>query len=169
MRRTISLKTLFFKTRTITPLVYLIFVLCTSCTAQGQSISESPKPNVIIIFTDDQGYGDLGIYGHPTIKTPNLDKMANEGQKWTNFYVSANVCTPSRAGLLTGRYAIRSGMTSDKRWVLFPDSDGGLPAKEITIAEVLKEKGYATAAIGKWHLGHLPQYLPTSQIGRAHV
>ena len=90
----------------------------------------STRPNFIIIFTDDQGYGDLGCYGHPTIKTPNIDRMASEGQRWTNFYVAANVCTPSRAALLTGRYGIRNGMysASGKRRVLFPDSDGGLPS-----------------------------------------
>lgn len=124
--------------------------------------ASSPKPNFIIIFTDDQGYGDLGVFGHPTIKTPYLDQMAADGQKWTNFYVAANVCTPSRAGLLTGRLPIRNGMCSDKIRVLFPDSDGGLPSTEITIAKALKGVGYSTAAIGKWHLGHLPQYLPTS-------
>jgi arylsulfatase A-like enzyme len=116
--------------------------------------------NFIIIFTDDQGYGDLGCYGHPTLKTPHIDKMAAEGQRWTTFYASANVCTPSRAGLLTGRLAIRSGMCSDSRRVLFPDSDGGLPHTEVTIAELLKGAGYRSAAIGKWHLGHLAQYLP---------
>lgn len=124
---------------------------------------DQTTPNVIIIFTDDQGYGDLGVYGHPTIKTPNLDRMAFEGQKWTSFYVAANVCTPSRAGLLTGRLPIRSGMSSDKRRVLFPDSKGGLPQSELTLAEMFKSVGYSTAAIGKWHLGHLPQYLPTNQ------
>ncbi len=127
-----------------------------------QAQSKSSQPNFIIIFTDDQGYGDLGCYGHPTIKTPNLDRMAAEGQKWTSFYVAANVCTPSRAALMTGRLPIRSGMFSDKRRVLFPDSDGGLPQTETTIAKQLKQKGYRTAAIGKWHLGHLPAYLPTS-------
>lgn len=123
---------------------------------------KNDRPNFIIIFTDDQGYGDLGCYGHPTIKTPNLDRMAAEGQKWTSFYVAANVCTPSRAALMTGRLPVRNGMCSDKRRVLFPDSDGGLPQSEITIAKQLKQKGYRTAAIGKWHLGHLPAYLPTS-------
>jgi len=122
----------------------------------------SQKPNFVIIFCDDMGYGDLGCYGHPTIRTPNLDQMAAEGQKWTNFYVGASVCTPSRAALLTGRLPIRSGMCDDNRRVLFPDSAGGLPQSEVTIAEGLKTRGYATACVGKWHLGHLPQYLPTN-------
>ena len=120
------------------------------------------QDNFVIIFTDDQGYGDLGCYGHPTIKTPNIDKMAAEGQRWTSFYTAENVCTPSRAALLTGRLPIRTGMCSDTRRVLFPDSGGGLPTSEITIARHLKQAGYRTAAIGKWHLGHLPQYLPTN-------
>lgn len=124
--------------------------------------ADAKKPNFVVIFADDLGYGDLSCFGHPTIKTPNLDEMAAEGQKWTNFYVAACVCTPSRAGLMTGRLPIRNGMCSDERRVLFPDSSGGLPPSEITIASALKEQGYQTAAIGKWHLGHLPQYLPTS-------
>lgn len=127
-----------------------------------QAKAQSEKPNFIIIFTDDQGYGDLGTFGHPTIKTPNIDQMAAEGQKWTSFYVAANVCTPSRSAILTGRLPVRTGMYSNTRRVLFPDSGGGLPAYENTIATLLKGAGYATAAIGKWHLGHLPQYLPTS-------
>jgi len=116
-------------------------------------------PNFIIIFADDLGYGDLGCYGHPTIQTPHLDRMAQEGMKLTQFYMAASICTPSRAGLLTGRLPIRSGMCG-QRGVLFPDSGGGLPASEMTIAEALKTKNYQTACIGKWHLGHLPQYLP---------
>lgn len=127
------------------------------------SMAQSRPPNFIIIFTDDQGYGDLGSFGHPTIRTPHLDRMAAEGQRWTSFYSAASVCTPSRAGLLTARLPVRSGMTSNSpttRRVLFPDSAGGLPTSEITIAEALKPRGYATAAIGKWHLGHLPEYLP---------
>jgi len=129
--------------------------------SEAQPVDQK-KPNIIIIFTDDQGYGDLSSYGSPNIRTPHLDKMASEGQKWTNFYAAASVCTPSRAGLLTGRYPVRSGMASNVSRVLFPDSNGGLPEREITIAEQLKEAGYQTAAIGKWHLGHREQYLPTN-------
>ena len=135
----------------------LLFSGCTAPPAAGPDHS----PNLVVIFADDLGYGDLGVYGHPTIHTPNLDRMAAEGMKFTQFYSAASVCTPSRAALLTGRLPVRSGMASDNRRVLFPDSKLGLPAEEITIAEALKERGYATAAVGKWHLGHLPPYLPT--------
>lgn len=124
--------------------------------------SENP-PNFIVVFCDDLGYGDIGSFGHPIIRTPNIDRMVVEGQKWTQFYVADPVCTPSRAALLTGRYPIRNGMTSSKRHVFFPDSPNGLPLQEITIAELLKPSGYATAAIGKWHLGHLPEFLPQQQ------
>ena len=127
------------------------------------STSVHAAPNFVVIFCDDLGYGDLRCFGNPTIKTPNLDRMAEEGQKWTQFYCADPVCTPSRAGILTGRYPIRSGMTSASRAVLFPDSSGGLPQEDVTIAELLKQKNYATAAVGKWHLGHLPQHLPMTQ------
>lgn len=142
----------------------LAFVLVALGTGMSVSAAESaPPPNFVIIFTDDQGYGDLGVYGHPTIRTPHLDRMASNGLKFTDFYVTSAVCTPSRAGLLTGRLPIRSGMAgTDSDRVLYPDSTGGLPPSEITIARALKARGYATACIGKWHLGHLPQYLPTS-------
>lgn len=140
----------------------MVYVFVLIFIFRAELISQEEHPNIIVIFCDDMGYGDLGVYGHPTIKTPHLDQMAYEGQKWTNFYAAAPVCTPSRAGLLTGRLPIRSGMSSSKRRVLFPDSKGGLPQSEITIAKKLKERGYNTACIGKWHLGHLPEYLPTS-------
>ena len=120
-----------------------------------------PRINFVVIFCDDLGYGDLGCYGHPTIQTPNLDRMAQEGQLWTDFYCAAPVCTPSRAALLTGRLPIRNGMCSNTRRVLFPDSGGGIPAEETTIAEALAQRGYATGHFGKWHLGHLPEHLPT--------
>ncbi|MDX1769586.1 MAG: sulfatase [Arenibacter troitsensis] len=141
----------------------LILVLLTSYFSIGYSQENLGKtPNFIIIFADDLGYGDLSIYGHPTIKTPQLDKMATEGQKWTNFYVGASVCTPSRAALLTGRLPVRSGMASNKKRVLFPNSKYGLPSSEITLAEQLKTVGYSTACVGKWHLGHKDEYLPTN-------
>jgi arylsulfatase A-like enzyme len=124
----------------------------------GQTPAGTPL-NFIVILTDDQGYGDLGSYGHPTIRTPHLDQMAAEGQRWTSFY-AAPVCTPSRAQLLTGRLAFRTGLSGG---VLHPPSTGGLQPSEITIPEVLKPRGYATAMMGKWHLGHQPQYLPTRQ------
>jgi arylsulfatase A-like enzyme len=118
------------------------------------------KPNFVIIFCDDLGWGDLTCYGHPTIATPSLDRMAAEGTRLTQFYVAASVCTPSRAALVTGRYPARTGMCGNRR-VLFPDSVGGLPHSELTIAEVLQPLGYTTGMVGKWHLGHLPEYLPT--------
>ncbi|MGB5818548.1 MAG: sulfatase [Saonia sp.] len=139
----------------------LLFFASNAFIVSGQDKS-SPPPNFIIIFADDLGYGDLGTYGHPTIRTPHLDRMAREGQKWTNFYAAASVCTPSRAALLTGRLPVRNGMSSNKTRVLFPNSKNGLPPNEITLAEQLKQVGYGTACIGKWHLGHKEQYLPTN-------
>jgi arylsulfatase A len=127
-----------------------------------QAISQAPrrKPNVIIVLADDLGYGDVGSYGGKLIKTPFLDRMAKEGVKLTSFYASANICTPSRAGLMTGRYPIRTGLAYQ---VIQPPDTNGLPQSEITIAEALKPD-YATALIGKWHLGHVaPYWPPTSQ------
>ncbi len=136
---------------------------CSALQAEPTAAREpGDRPNIVIVFTDDLGYGDLACFGHPTIATPNLDRMAAEGQKWTNFYVAACVCTPSRAGLMTGRLPVRSGMTSAERRVLFSDSAGGIPASEVTLPEALKTAGYATGIVGKWHLGHLPRYLPTN-------
>lgn len=137
---------------------FALFSLGTFALAQDGPV----RPNFVVIFCDDLGYGDLGCFGHPSIRTPHLDRMAVEGQRWTNFYVGASVCTPSRAALITGRLPVRNGMMSAKRRVLFPDSKGGLQQSEVTIAECLKGAGYATAAVGKWHLGHLPEYLPTA-------
>ncbi|XP_078533629.1 arylsulfatase A-like [Lissotriton helveticus] len=107
-------------------------------------------PNILLLFADDLGYGDLGCFGHPTSGTPNLDKLANGGLRFTDFYSSCPACSPSRAALLTGRYQTRSGVYPS---VFDPGSIGGLPLKEITIAELLKTRGYATAMVGKWHLG----------------
>ena len=116
------------------------------------------QTNFIIIFTDDQGYQDIGCYGSPLINTPNLDKMASDGLKLNSFYVSSSVSSASRAGLLTGQLNIRNGI----KGVLWPDSKG-LPTEKVTIAEALKTKGYATGCFGKWHLGDLEGNLPTDQ------
>ena len=148
----------------------LLGLLAAGCVADHdgdtQPASGSERdPNIIIVFADDLGYGDIGVYGNPSISTPNIDQLAADGQRWTNFYSASAVCSPSRAALMTGRYPIRTGLgalTASRR-VFFPLSTGGLPERELTIAEVLKTKDYATAAIGKWHLGHQPQFLPTSQ------
>ena len=122
-------------------------------------IKEKRSPNFIIIFADDLGYGDLGSYGHPTIRTPNLDKMADEGMRFTQFYTGSSICTPSRAALLTGKLPIRTGMYG-KRSVLFPDNAEGLDPSNKTIASALKDYNYKTACIGKWHLGHLKKFMP---------
>ena len=122
------------------------------------ALAQRPKfPNIVLIYADDLGSGDLSCYGHPTIRTPHLDRMAVDGIRFTQFYSAAPLCSPSRAALLTGRYPVRSGIN----FVLFPDSNGGLPDSELTIAQLLKQRGYATHMVGKWHLGHLPRYLPT--------
>ncbi|ALJ06706.1 arylsulfatase [Pseudalgibacter alginicilyticus] len=121
--------------------------------------SKTSQPNIIIIFTDDQGYQDIGVFGSPLIKTPNLDKMAADGIKFTDFYSASSICSPSRAALLTGAYPQRIGVPE----VLWPNIAGGLSSEETTIADMLKTKNYATACIGKWHLGDEAQYLPTNQ------
>ena len=115
------------------------------------------RPNIIFILADDLGAGDLSLNGS-VIRTPNLDRMAREGAYLDSFYASANVCSPSRAGLLTGRYPIRSGMAHK---VIEPESTHGLPAEEITLAEMLQAQGYRTALVGKWHLGHTKEFWPT--------
>ncbi len=140
----------------IKPLAFF-FVCFSACKTSEKEII---LPNFIIIFADDLGYGDLSSFGHPTIKTPNLDQMAYEGMKLTQFYVAASICTPSRAGLLTGKLPAKIGMAGARR-VLFPDSYGGLPTSESTISSVLSSAGYMTACIGKWHLGHKKEFLPT--------
>ena len=115
--------------------------------------------NVIIIYADDLGWGDLACYGHPTFKTPNLDRLAAEGARLTNFYSSCPYCAPSRASLQTGRYQVRSGVTRNP----CPDAgvnDVGMPDSEITLGEAFKTAGYATICIGKWHLGHRTEFMP---------
>ncbi len=116
----------------------------------------SDKPNVIIVFIDDEGYGDVGCYGATGFETPNLDQMASKGMRFTNFYAAQAVCSASRAGLLTGCYPNRIGFSG----ALFPHNTTGINPKEFTIAEMFKEQGYATACFGKWHLGWQKEFLP---------
>ncbi|MGI9532247.1 sulfatase family protein [Lutimonas sp.] len=144
-------------------ILFLFLYTTASICAQTKNQKKSDPPNVIIIFMDDLGYGDISLNGHPTIQTPNIDKMAREGQIWTSFYAASSVCSPSRGALLTGRYPVRIGLGGEKQRVFFPESKGGLPEGETTIAEMLKENGYKTGMVGKWHLGHLPEFLPTNQ------
>ena len=126
---------------------------------------EPSLPNFIVIFCDNLGYGDIEPFGAKVQRTPSLNRMAIEGRKFTHFYVTAGVCTPSRASIMTGCYAQRVGMHTNPRdgQVLRPVSPYGLHPDEVTIAEVLKERGYATAIIGKWHLGDQPEFLPMGQ------
>lgn len=122
-------------------------------------------PNIILIFCDDLGYGDIGCFGSEKHRTPNIDRLAAEGMKLTSFYSTCGVCTPSRSSLMTGCYPRRVNMHESARgeWVLFPLARKGLNPEETTVAEVLKTKGYATACIGKWHLGDQKEFLPTEQ------
>ncbi len=120
--------------------------------------ADSATPNVVLIYCDDLGYGDLGCYGSP-LSTPNLDRMAAQGVRFTNFYSANPVCSPSRAALLTGRYPTRVAVPR----VFFPADKLGLARDEQTMADMLKARGYRTMCVGKWHLGHTPDYLPTSR------
>ena len=143
----------------ILPLLFIIVLslIATSCNKSTQTTS---NPNIVILFADDMGYGDLSCYGNPTIRTPNLDALAGEGIRFTSFYVPTPVCGPSRSALLTGRYPPRCGMPGN----IGPDTKYGLPPEEITMANILKQEGYQTMHIGKWHLGHYEtKYLPTSR------
>ncbi len=125
----------------------------------GFSLFAQDKPNFIIVYADDMGYGDLGVYGHPNIRTPYLDRMAREGVRFTNYYSASPACTASRYALLTGKYPPRAGF----RWVLSPKDPRGIHAREHLLPEYLKEVGYKTAMFGKWHLGSTKtSYLPTA-------
>jgi len=137
----------------------LLFISCFSCsnkTAKNDNQTNT-KPNIIIFFADDMGYGDLSCYGNPNIRTPHIDGLANEGLKLTSFYVAGPVCTPSRAALLSGRYPIHTLPGN-----IGPDSEKGFPTDELIIPDLLKEAGYTSMAVGKWHLGHArKEVLPT--------
>ncbi len=137
------------------------FILCVatfliSCNPKEEDNAVSQKPNIVLIFMDDLGYGDLGVYGATGFETPNIDKLSFEGMRFTNFYSAQAVCSASRAGLLTGCYPNRIGING----ALFPFSKTGINSEEITIAEMLRDQGYATAIFGKWHLGTDKSFLP---------
>ncbi len=136
----------------------LVFCLAIVASSTTTAVA-AEKPNFIIVFCDDQGYQDLGCFGSPNIKTPNVDRLAKEGVRFTDFYSAYCVCSASRASLLTGSYQPRISM----RGVLGPHTKTGLHPDEITIADMLKTKGYATACVGKWHVGDTPETLPAAQ------
>lgn len=135
-----------------------LLLLC-SCASNNNTVSEDRPPNVVIFFIDDQGYQDLGCYGSPDITTPNIDELARQGARFTDFYVAQPVCSASRAALMTGCYPSRV----DVMGAYGPRSRRGLNPDETTIAEMLRSVGYATACYGKWHLGHQPEFLPLAQ------
>jgi uncharacterized sulfatase len=122
---------------------------------------KSKRLNIVVLFADDLGYGDLSAYGHPYIRTPQIDELARQGQRWTDFYVAAPVCSPSRGALLTGRLPVRTGIYGKTIAVYFPDEPWGMPSEELTLAEALQARGYKTGMFGKWHLGDAPDALPT--------
>jgi arylsulfatase A-like enzyme len=138
--------------------LFLILAALAAATCSWKCHAAEPKrgPNVVIIFTDDQGYGDVGCFGAKGFSTPNLDRLAAEGIRFTDFYVAQAVCSSSRVALLTGCYPNRLGITG----ALVPRNTHGIHDEETTLGEICKSRGYATAAIGKWHLGHHPQFLP---------
>lgn len=144
-------------TRKLYILIFTAIIPFVATSVNGDD-HESKKPNIVVIMADDMGYADLGVNGAPKIETPHFDRLAEKGTRFSSFYAE-NLCSPSRAAFLTGSYAHRVGVST----VFWPDSNDGLNPEEITIAELLKEEGYATGLIGKWHLGHRKPFLPTNQ------
>ena len=144
------------RTNTLIALACFSLIIAFLTTISQPAQAANRPPNVVVIFIDDMGYGDIGPFGAEGNETPNLDRMAKEGRKFTDFYVTQAVCSASRAGLLTGCYNVRVGILG----ALGPKSNIGINADEVTIAEICKQQGYATACYGKWHLGHHRQFLP---------
>ncbi len=145
----------------VTMLLAMLWLVCQSSPAAA----EPSRPNIVLLFCDNLGYGDVGCFGAKKHRTPNIDRMATEGIRLTSFYSASGVCTPSRAALMTGSYPRRVGLhkTDPDGAVLRPVSPNGLAPSELTIAELLRAQGYVTTCIGKWHLGDQPEFLPTRQ------
>ena len=154
--------------------IYVIFLLFAFCSCQ-KADNEKPKPTVIFIIADDLGYTDIGAYGSTFYDTPNIDALAKSGSMFTNGYSNSPVCSPARASFQTGKYPVKTGVTDwikgrkanqgttvNDRWIV-PDTDYELKLSETTIAEKLKTNGYATAFVGKWHLGEDKKYWPENQ------
>ena len=141
------------------PFILLLFLLACGRTSVSTQPDEPARPNIVLIFTDDMGYADMGAYGGDHVLTPHLDSLAAQGVRFTDFRVAQAVCTASRAALLTGCYPNRVGL----RGALDHTAKAGLAPEETTLAELLRDRGYRTAMVGKWHLGHFPPYLPTDQ------
>lgn len=135
-------------------------ILCFLITMAIGRLSFARRPNVIVILTDDQGTVDINVYGAKDMETPHTDQLAQRGIRFTQFYAAAPVCSPSRPGLLTGRYPIRAGVPSNTASVR---GKPGMPGEQTTIAEVFQAAGYATAHVGKWHLGYIPEHMPNAQ------
>jgi len=140
------------------PITLLTVILVTLALIPTTALARTAeRPNIVLMFTDDQGYQDVGCFGSPLIETPHLDQMAAEGMRLMDFYAAQAVCSASRAALVTGCYPNRIGILG----ALGPKSTHGIHEDEMTIAELVKKRGYATAIYGKWHLGHHPKFLPT--------
>ncbi|MCB0686891.1 MAG: sulfatase-like hydrolase/transferase, partial [Saprospiraceae bacterium] len=140
---------------------FLRNLLCILLVLSSFILWSQERPNVIVILSDDQGSIDMGAYGVEDLKTPNLDRLADSGLRFTQFYAGSAVCSPSRASLLTGRVPNRAGVPGNAGST--QGGPHGLPPEEITMAEVFKAAGYATAHIGKWHLGYVPEKMPNAK------
>ena len=142
------------------PVKWFAFIFVLAGLSFSARFSEAARPNVLLIFTDDQGSIDVNCYGAKDLDTPHLDGLARRGVRFTQFYAAAPVCSPSRAGLMTGRVPQRAGVPGN---VSSAKGQAGMPAEQVTIAEMLKEAGYATGHVGKWHLGYTPETMPGGQ------
>ena len=139
-----------------------VVALAAFCVSVSGQTSQAQRPNIVLIMTDDAGYADLGVYGATDLKTPNIDGLARDGVRLTDFYANGSSCTPTRAGLISGRYQQRFTLEMPLGHAATKDADRGLPAGGRSLPQLLKNAGYATALIGKWHLGYKPEFSPNA-------